>query len=60
MLGNGAGSNTSMHGVEELSEPPYLFNREKPVEYTLKIGILQFHKGINRVRFAILNFFKMT
>lgn len=38
MLGNGAGSNTSMHGVEELSEPPYLFDRTKPVEYTLKIG----------------------
>ncbi len=38
MLGNGAGSNTSMHGVEELSEPPYLFDRTRPVEYTLKIG----------------------
>jgi aminoglycoside 3-N-acetyltransferase len=34
MLGCGLGPNTSMHGVEELSEPPYLF-LPRPVEYTL-------------------------
>lgn len=28
MLGCGLGPNTSMHGVEELVEPPYLFNGE--------------------------------
>ena len=34
MLGCGLRPNTSMHGVEELSVPPYLL-REEPVEYTL-------------------------
>ncbi|MFA6736773.1 MAG: AAC(3) family N-acetyltransferase [Saccharofermentanales bacterium] len=28
-LGCGTEPNTSMHGVEELSEPPYLFSREQ-------------------------------
>ncbi len=32
-IGCGLGPNTSMHGVEELSEPPYLFGED--VEYTL-------------------------
>ena len=34
MLGCGLRPNTSMHGVEELSVPPYLL-RDEPVEYTL-------------------------
>lgn len=34
MLGCGLGPNTSMHGVEELVEPPYLF-REQTVAFTL-------------------------
>lgn len=34
MLGCGLRPNTSMHGVEELTVPPYLF-RDEPVEYTL-------------------------
>lgn len=34
MLGCGLRPNTSMHGVEELTVPPYLF-REKMIEYTI-------------------------
>ena len=37
-LGCSTNRNTSMHGVEELCEPPYLFNREKKITYTLDDG----------------------
>ena len=33
MFGCGLAPNTTMHGVEELVEPPYLFDR--PIEYRL-------------------------
>ena len=39
MLGCSTHHNTSMHGVEETAEPPYLFDREnKRVDYTLIDG----------------------
>ncbi|MBR3941940.1 MAG: AAC(3) family N-acetyltransferase [Clostridia bacterium] len=38
MLGCGKRCNTSMHGVEELTIPPYLFDKENPITYTLKDG----------------------
>lgn len=36
MLGCGKRCNTSMHGVEELTNPPYLLDPENPITYTLK------------------------
>lgn len=38
MLGCGTRCNTSMHGVEEITEPPYCIDRENMIEYTLKDG----------------------
>ena len=35
MLGCGLDHNTSMHGVEETAEPPYLFDRTQRVDYIL-------------------------
>lgn len=35
MLGCSADRNTSMHGVEETAEPPYLLDRTHPVPYVL-------------------------
>ncbi len=37
-LGCGLKSNTSMHGVEELVEPPYCIDRTETVKYILKDG----------------------
>lgn len=37
-LGCDPDHNTALHGVEETAEPPYLLNREKPIEYTLING----------------------
>lgn len=36
MLGCHPNHNTSMHGVEETAEPPYLFNRDVHAEYLLR------------------------
>lgn len=36
MLGCGKFCNTSMHGVEELTKPPYLLDFDNPITYTLK------------------------
>lgn len=36
MLGCHPDHNTSMHGVEETAEPPYLFDRTQKVHYTIK------------------------
>ena len=38
MVGCGLLPNTSMHGVEELSEPPYLFSHETPFQCTRADG----------------------
>ncbi len=38
MLGCGTRCNTSMHGVEEITEPPYCLDRENMIEYILKDG----------------------
>ncbi len=38
MLGCNKNANTSMHGVEETAEPPYLLLRDEPVEYILRDG----------------------
>lgn len=38
MLGCGLRCNTSMHGVEELAEPPYCMDRAKTIGYVLKDG----------------------
>ena len=37
-VGCSSNHNTSVHGIEELCEPPYLFNREKKITYTLDDG----------------------
>lgn len=37
-IGCSTDRNTSMHGVEELCEPPYLLNREEKITYTLDDG----------------------
>lgn len=38
MLGCGTNCNTSMHGVEETAEPPYLLIRDRRVPYVLRDG----------------------
>jgi len=38
MLGCGTRCNTSMHGVEEITEPPYCIDRKNMLTYTLKYG----------------------
>lgn len=45
MLGCSPDHNTSMHGVEETAEPPYLLNREERVQFTLKDA-----QGVEHVR----------
>ena len=43
MLGCGTNSNTSMHGVEETAEPPYVLDHENPIDYILKDGDREVH-----------------
>lgn len=38
ILGSHPNSNTALHGVEELTEPPYLFDRKDVVDYRLNDG----------------------
>lgn len=38
LLGCSADHLTIMHGVEEMAQPPYLFDRKNPVAYTLRDG----------------------
>ena len=38
LLGCSADHLTIMHGVEEMAEPPYLFDRKNPITYTLVDG----------------------
>lgn len=38
ILGCDPAHNTTLHGVEETAEPPYLFDRTKPIHYILRDG----------------------
>ncbi len=51
MLGCSPDHLTIMHGVEETAEPPYLFDREKPIEYILRDGDAEMHQTAIRHSF---------
>jgi len=40
--------NTSIHGVEETAEPPYLFDRTQTIHYILRDGDREIHQEANR------------
>jgi len=44
ILGSHPDHNTALHGVEETAEPPYLFNRTKPIHYILRDGEREIHQ----------------
>jgi len=52
LLGSNLHANTSMHGVEETAEPPYLLNRVSPVAYTLIDGDREISQTVYRHAFA--------
>lgn len=52
MLGCGTDCNTSMHGVEETAEPPYLFDRTRRTNYILHNGVRTVHQHALRHSFA--------
>jgi len=52
MLGCGTGCNTSMHGVEETAEPPYLLDHAAPIDYVLRDGERTVHQHALRHYFG--------
>ena len=56
MLGNHPNSNTSLHGVEELVEPPYLYAHDT-VNYVLKTDAGDIHQTARRHGFQKDGFF---